>query len=344
MRVFVTGGSGLVGRHVIGQLVARGDRVRALARSEAAAAAVRALGAEPVPGDLGDEVPGAWLADTDAVVHAAAIVLARLGWERFHAANVVPTERLVRAAARAGAAVRFVHISSVAVYGRRTTYDGGGSSVSEAFGLDGPMFPGDHYARSKREAEQALWRVAAETGLAAVALRPCVIYGEGDRTFTSRVARALRRGWAPLIGDGANPLGVVYAGNVAAAALAALDRPKVIGAFNVANDGDLTQRSFLERFASGLGVRVRVVRIPRALAWHGAELADAALRLLRPRGPMSVLKTAVQFLANPNPYVSAKAKAELGWTPVAAPEEAVERTGRWFRENAKARSIAPGPR
>lgn len=343
MRVFVTGGSGLVGRHVIGRLVARGDAVRALARSDAAVAIVQLLGAEPVRGDVTAEPAPAWLAGVDAVVHAAAIVLKRGDWAGFHAVNVAPTERLAVAAARAGGP-RFVHISSVAVYGRRTTYEGGAGSVSEAFGLDGPMFPGDHYARSKREAEQALWRVAAETGLRAVALRPCVIYGEGDRTFANKVARVLRGGWAPLVGDGTNRLGVVYAGNVAAATLAALDRPGIAGPFNVANDGALTQRDFLERFAHGLGVHLRLVRVPRGLAWGGARLADAALRVLRPGRPMTVLKTAVQFLAHPNPYVSDKARTELGWAPVVAPEEAVERTGRWFRENAKARSDAPGPR
>ena len=42
---------------------------------------------------------------------------------------------------------------------------------------------------------------------------------------------------------------------------------------------------------------------------------------------MAMLKTAVQFLSNPNPYVSRKAERELGWTPVLAPRDAVERTG-----------------
>ena len=172
-----------------------------------------------------------------------------------------------------------------------------------------------------------------ETGLSAVAIRPCVIYGEGDRTFAIRVARMLRRGIAPLFGEGANRLSVVYAGNVAAAALAALDRPAVTGAFNVANDGALTQREFLERFARGLGVRLRLVRIPRQLAWSAASGVDALLRLLRPSSPMALLKTAVQFLSASNPFDSSKAVRELGWRPVVPAGEAVERTGRWFAQN-----------
>jgi nucleoside-diphosphate-sugar epimerase len=267
--------------------------------------------------------------EADAVVHAAAVIIGPNSWDVYARHNVRPVEVLARAAATAG--VRFVHLSSVAVYGRRSTYDGGRGSVAETFGLDRPLFDGDHYARSKREAELALWRVAEETGLRAAALRPCVIYGEGDRTFSPRVAAFLRRGFAPLIGDGRNVLSAVYAGNVAAAVLAALDRPAACGPFNVANDGALTQHDFVERFAAGLGRRVRAVRVPRSAAWGAARVADSLLRAMRPGAPMTTLKTAVQWLANENPYVSRRAAEELGWRTVTDAGEAAERTGRSFR-------------
>lgn len=332
MRVFVTGGTGMVGRHTIQQLRARGDDVLALARSDEAARALETFGASVHRGLLGDAAAvERGVAACDATVHAAAMVTDRAGWEAYRAGNVVPTETIATAAARHGK--RLVHLSSVAAYGRRDTYAGGPGSVSEDFGLDHPPFPGDHYARSKRDAELALWRVAEATGLRAAALRPCVIYGEGDRQFSPRVAWALRvgGGFAPLIGGGRSALSVVYAGNVAAAVLAALDHPAATGPFNVANDGGITLRRFFERFAEGLGVRLRPVVVPAGLAWTGAYLLDRALRLIRPRGPMMMLKGAVQFLANDNPYTSARAERELGWRPIVTPEDAVERTGRAFR-------------
>lgn len=330
MKVFVTGGTGLVGRHVIAALRARADAVRALARSDAAAADLRAQGAEPVRGDLADgRGLGEQIAGCDAVVHAAATILSGATWDAWHTMNVAGTEKVARAAARAGA--RMVYLSSVAVYGRRTTYDGGPESVDEDFGLDRPIYAGDLYARSKREAELALWRVAEETGLKVAALRPCVIYGEGDRNFSPRVARLVRRGLAPVIGPGDNPLSVVYAGNVAAAALAALDRRDVTGPFNVANDGAVTQRQFVERFASGLGVPARWLPVPLALAWNGARLWDASVGALAGWTGLLSVKSSVQFLASPNPYTSARAERVLGWRPVVPALEAVERTGRSFR-------------
>lgn len=330
MRIFVTGGTGLVGRHVIAALRARGATVVALARSDAAAAALRASGAEPVRGELSDAAAlERSIAESDAVVHAAAIVLLRGRWEAWHAANVAGTETVARIAARRGR--RLVYLSSVAVYGRRTTYDGGPRSVDEEFGLDRPLYPGDHYARSKREAELALWRVAEETGLSAVALRPCVIYGEGDRNFAPRVARLLERGRAPLVGRGDNLLSVVYAGNVAAAALAALDRPQVTGAFNLTNDGGVTQREFLVRFAAGLGVPARWIPIPHRLAWWGARLWDASFGALPFSAFLLTARSSVQFLACDNPYTSAKAERDLGWRPPVNAGDAVERTGASFR-------------
>ena len=332
MKVFVTGGTGLVGGHAIRQLRSRGDAVVALARSDAAAAALEKLGAAALRGDIRDAAAVERnVAGADATVHAAAMVTGRTGFAAYHAANVVPTEAIAAAAARHGR--RLVYLSSVAVYGRRDTYAGGPGSVSEDFGLDRPPHEGDYYARSKRDAELALWRVVEATGLRAAALRPCVIYGEGDRQFAPRLARALRltRGVVPLIGGGRNVLSVVYAGNVAAAAIAALDRPDAVGPFNVANDGAITVRGFFERFAAGLGLRLRPVSVPAALAWAGARAVDAAFGLLRPRGPVAMLRGTVQFLGSDNPYTSERARRELAWAPETAPEDAAERTGRAFR-------------
>jgi nucleoside-diphosphate-sugar epimerase len=335
MKVFITGGSGLVGRHVIQALRGRGDTVRALARGDAAVADLAAQGAEPVRGDLADAARlGEAIAGSDAVVHAAAILLSGGTWATWHATNVLGTEAVACAAARAGA--RLIHLSSVAVYGRRTTYDRGPGSVDEDFGLDRPLYTGDHYARSKRESELAVWRVADETGLRAVALRPCVIYGEGDRHFAPRVARVLARGLAPLIGPGDNPLSVVYAGNVAAAVLAALDCRDATGPFNVTNDGGVTQRQFVERFAAGLGVSALRIRIPHALAWGGARLWDATAGALAGWKGLLSARSSVQFLASPNPYTSARAERVLGWRPAVPALEAVERTGRSFRPRREA--------
>ena len=74
MKAFVTGGTGFIGRSLIRQLIARGYRVAALARSQEGAAVLRALGATVVPGDVTDrESMRAAMRGSDVVFHLAAI-------------------------------------------------------------------------------------------------------------------------------------------------------------------------------------------------------------------------------------------------------------------------------
>ncbi len=326
MRVLVTGGTGLVGSHAIERLTREGHQVRAMVRSSDGRTFVERLGAEGFLGSV--EQPQSWEAagGCDAIVHAAAIVVEPSGWERYRAVNVDATRLAVEAAARHRA--RLAHISSVAVYGRQPEA-GPGARLTE----DAPFQPireRDYYARSKRLAEEILWRRAQELGVSAVALRPCVIYGERDRIFVARLIRFLQRGFVPLVGAGGNDLAVVYAGNVVEAALAALARPEVRGAFNITNDGGLSQREFFETIGAAIGRRPRFVRLPLGVAVALGALAHLPPRLLSPRRYAPSPASGVRFMARDNPYTSEKAERELGWRPSTPPREALRRTVRWF--------------
>lgn len=324
MTVLVTGASGLVGSHVVAALVARGDAVRALVRRASRDAVVR-LGAEVVTGDVIDTV--AWEAaarGVRAIVHAAAIVQRRASWDQYVAVNVEAT-RLAVAAARASGA-RLVHISSVAVYGGTAAYP----LTPERRAEDYPFRPipnSDFYGRTKRMAEAVVRQAAERREIAAVALRPNVIYGERDRLFTPRLIRVLRLRLAPRIGAGTNRLSCVYAGNVAAAALAALEAPdRGFRAYNVTSDGPpaLSQREFFAAFATALGRPYLPLPIPAALASVAGLLAGRRLG-----------RAAVSFLRGENPYSDAALRDELGWRPVTAARAAIARTVAWFVANEK---------
>jgi nucleoside-diphosphate-sugar epimerase len=111
---FITGGSGFIGGRLIQRLVADGLGVRALARSEAAAAKVREHGAEPVSGELGDV--GAMRAGAEGcelAFHAAAILGDWGRREEFERGNVEGTRNALTACAEAGVR-RFVHVGTEA--------------------------------------------------------------------------------------------------------------------------------------------------------------------------------------------------------------------------------------
>lgn len=327
MTILVTGGSGLVGSHVIEALRARGRSVRALARP-AAVPLVQALGAEAVTGDVTDSATWqrAGAGGLEAIVHAAAIVQ-RPGttFAAYEAVNVGGT-RLAVETARATRA-RLLHVSSVAVYGGSADY----RPVAERRTEEQPFRPiaqHDFYARTKRAAE-LLVREAVEHGdIEGLAFRPNVIYGERDRLFTPRLVRAVRARVVPQIGPGTNHLSCVYAGNVAGAIEAALAVPwSGFRAYNITADAPppLAARQFLETIADACGSHPRFLRLPIPLArfaialWSGPRLARAAL----------------SFITGENPYPIDRAVTELGWTPALTTREALTRTVQWLTTNEK---------
>jgi len=314
--VLVTGGAGLVGTHVLEALRARGERPRALVR-EHSRAIVEGFGAEAVIGDVTDA--GSWARaarGVSAIVHAAALVVTRESFEEFTRVNVGGTQLAVAAARRAGA--RLIHVSSVAVYGRTEVYTAGKDAVTEDYPFQ-PLSTSDFYARTKRAAEQLVQQEASKGGLAAIAIRPNVIYGERDRLFTQRLVATVKRGVLPQIGPGTNHLSCVYAGNVASAILAALDRSPQPGfrAYNVTCDAPprLTQREFFETFARGVGMRPRFIPVPLAIVRAGVVLWSALLRLVRPGRYAGLGGSAISFILGENPYSIDRIGAELGWTP-----------------------------
>jgi nucleoside-diphosphate-sugar epimerase len=325
--VLVTGGSGLVGSHVITGLKREGVPVRALVRP-ASASIVKSLGAEPVPGDVGDADTWRRAAEggLSGIVHAAAIIQgAAAPYSVFQGVNVGGSRLAVETARATGA--HLVHVSSVAVYGGSADYHPQVERRTE----DTPFRPiADHdlYARSKREAE-AVVRGAAESGaIQATAIRPDVIYGERDRTFSPRLYRSVRTRFVPLVGPGTNHLPCVYAGNVAEGVMAALQTAQPgFRAYNITRDAppQLTLREFLQEFAAACGRRVRFVPLPIPVArwtlglWSGRRLARAAL----------------SFLTGENPFVTDRAERELGWGPTVGTRDAIARTVRWLMENEK---------
>src|SRR5688572_3447986 len=173
MRVFVTGGTGLIGSHVAERLRLRGDEVIALAREDSDTRFLEQLGCvlargdvRDTPDDLARAIDGA-----DAVVHTAALVYARESWPRVRAVNVEGTAHVLEAATRAGVRAA-THVSSVAVYGSVR------GPIDEDTPTDAPLAATDLYARSKREAEAAARREAEEGGIRLTILRPSAVYGE----------------------------------------------------------------------------------------------------------------------------------------------------------------------
>jgi nucleoside-diphosphate-sugar epimerase len=326
MRVFLTGGTGLVGSHVAERLRLRGDEVVALAREDSDTRFLEQIGCLLARGDVRDtpEDLARAIEGADAVVHTAALVYARESWPRVRAVNVEGTAHVLEAAARAGVR-NATHVSSVAVYGPVRP------PIDEDTPTDAPLAATDLYARSKREAEAAARREAEEGGIRLTILRPSAVYGERDRLFAPRVARLVRMPVVPVIGSGDNLLPVVYAGNVAAAVERCLDRPAQtrVRVFDLGLDHPITQRGLLEGMARALGLEARIVHVPAPVVRTVAELGERLGLSVPGAGDLSLSRFTRLTLEN-NPYPSRRIRRALEWHPPFGHDEGLTRTGAWL--------------
>lgn len=325
----MTGATGLVGNHVVQRLRSDGWEVRALVRDPARAGALSRAGVVLATGDTLEPTSLARAArGCDVVFHTAAAVTPRGGWEEFSRPNIEGTRNVI--AATADARARLVHVSSVAVYGGNERYAARGNGTDEETPL-AELRKDAFYARSKRDSEALVMEAHAAGRVWATAVRPDVIYGPYDRQFVPRLARLLRRGYAPLVGGGRTTLAVVHAANVAEGMVRAAVTDVAGGrAYNLANDYDVTVEQFFRLAAEGLGARVRTIRVPFVVA-------KAALGLFKLVAPLVIgsrfnaaTSASLDFVSRDNPFSSDRARRELGWDPQVRPEQGVPDAFRWW--------------
>jgi 2-alkyl-3-oxoalkanoate reductase len=329
-RALVTGATGLVGSHIVDQLLEKGWRVRALVRQPALG--LEARGIELTRGDVLDAASFARAAATcDVIFHTAAAVTSRGGWETFRRLNVDGTHNAIDAAERAGA--RLLHLSSVAVYARR--YENPSERIHEDSPRDG-LPERAYYARSKRESEDLVLDAHARGRVWATAVRPCIVYGTRDRQFVPRIARMLRFGVGLVIGGGRTTLPLVGAPNVAQGALLAAAHEDAGGrAYNLANDFDVTLRDLYRFAGEGLERRIRIVSIPLVAARAGFRAWRNLSRLTGGGTSSVVTNRSLDMATMDNPFTSARARLELGWRPRVSAQEGLVDAFRWCRAQSR---------
>lgn len=244
-RLIVTGGSGFLGRRVVPRLVAHHE-VLCLTRSADAAAVVRNLGAEPLPGDLDDAASldaALVTAGADALVN-----LASLGFG--HAPAIV-------AAAEAAGINRSVFVSTTAIF----------TSVPAVT------------KKVRLAAEEEVRR----SSLAWTILRPTMIYGGSDDRNVSRLLYLLRRTpVVPVPGGGNRLQQPVHVEDLAAAIVVALGREEAIGReYDLGGPEAIPFRRLIEEAAVAVGRRPRLIPVPLAPVSVAVSLYERLAR--RPR-------------------------------------------------------------
>ena len=313
MKILVTGATGFVGTALINRLGREGFMVRAAVlageKTDHLPASAEKIMAPPLPDMTGY---AELLRGTDAVVHLAARVHimqdgAADPLTEFRKVNVTGTERLARLAAATGVR-RMVFLSSVKVHG-----EGRAAPYTET----DPLFPIDHYGVSKQEAEDALRRVAAETGLEVVIIRPPLVYGPGVKANFLKLLKTVRMGIPLPFGCIRNRRSLIGLGNLVDAVLACACHPKATGNTYLVSDGeDVSTPELARRIASALGCPARVVPVPMAIMHLAGMLTGKRAEVARLAGSLTV--------------DTGKIRRDLGWRPPFTMEQGLAETADWL--------------
>lgn len=320
MNIVITGATGFLGSAVARALVARGDRVSAVARETSDP---WRLAGTAVTWHIADITDPAGLRElfglADAVVHAAG----RLGQfgvpqSDYFAIHEQGTRTVCEALAALPAPPRLLYISSPGVLGPVA-----GPPATE----EQSPAPSNAYERSKAAGELVVTSFA-EQGLPAIIVRPEFVYGPRD-THVLGLFRAIQQGRFFYIGDGENCCHPTYVHDAVTGIVAALDHGRVAETYHIAGPRPLSFREMGSTFAEALGVPAPRYAVPVPLARAVATVLEGAGRLSGMAPPLS--RDGVSFFSENRAFSWAKAHRDLAYKPQTDLAEGARLTVDWYR-------------
>lgn len=309
VNIFITGANGFVGKALCEELLSRKFHVRAVVRSAEKQKQLIEKFREIECGVQENFHKTDWLPfleGIDTIVHLASRVHVmneqlENPLNEYRRINVNLTEQLAEAAIKAGVK-RFVYISSVKVNGEVTT-------ENQKFKESDIPCPQDFYAQSKLETEQALQKIAANSDLEIVILRPPLIYGEGVKANFLKLIQTINKGWPLPLGAIHNQRSLIYVKNFADAIIACIQNEKAKGQIYLVSDNeDVSTPELIQKLAVAMNKPARLISIKPS--W------------LKFVGKITGKQEAVQRLLSSLQIETSKIRDELGWIPAYTMEEA----------------------
>jgi nucleoside-diphosphate-sugar epimerase len=322
-RILVTGAGGFIGYNLANDLAANGWEVKGIdlhfpedpgegreARFDKVQADFRETSA------LANALEGA-----DSVIHLASAHLdVGMRDEEYWDVNVRSLPALLEQA-RAAGVKRFVHVSSVGVYGKLATCPANEETACH---------PQSIYGRTKLEGERKVLEFHRETQFPVVVLRPAWVYGPGCPR-TMKLYRTLRKGRFVMIGKGGNLRHPIFIDDFVMACKQALEATDAVGEMMIVAGPDvITTHELVEGFSRALGVPFPKIRLPYSLGKLLAVTAETCFGLIGKSPPVS--RRTLEFFDTDNAFEIDKAKRALGYRPSFDLDQGLARTRDWLEK------------
>jgi nucleoside-diphosphate-sugar epimerase len=329
MNALVTGAGGFLGRYIAEALVARGDRVRGLARGDYPE--LKSLGVEMMRSDLADrDLVNAACKNVDCVFHVASRVGIWGPWREYYSANFVGTQNVIDAC-RANGVGRLVFTSSPSV-----TFDGRDQcDVDESAPYPTKWLA--NYPHSKALAEQAVLAADDTGGLRTCSLRPHLVWGPRDHHLTARLVQRARSGRLRRVGDGANQVDMIYVENAAEAHVRAADAlgetASAVGgkAYFLSQGKPVNLWNWIDEILALVDLPPVQESTSLASARCVGLACEAIWTIARLRSEPPMTRFLASQLATSHWFDISAARRDFGYEPRVSTEEGMRRLGEWLR-------------
>ncbi|MET0986270.1 MAG: NAD(P)-dependent oxidoreductase [Steroidobacteraceae bacterium] len=335
MKILVTGALGFIGAHFVERALTAGHQVTGLYRGaegdkQELLESLEQQGALLAQGDvLQPERYQSVMVGVDCVCHfAAAFKGANHTDEDFHHINVLGTEAVLRAAAKAGVR-RFVLCSTAGIYGQRC------AGVTDE---SAQARPWNSYERSKHAAEECVRRLAPQLQMEFVILRPAVVYGPRDDRLLKLFTTAAK-GQFPLFGPGQGRRHMVYVTDVAEAFLLACTQPQAGNEEMIIAGPEATPlKAMLDTLAGVVGRSRCGPRLPLAPMLLLAALVEDFCKLIRINPP--IYRRRMDFYRSDAAFDCSRARRLMGWQPRVSLRDGLRRTYEATERSSSLRHVA----
>jgi dihydroflavonol-4-reductase len=327
--VLVTGGSGFIGSHLVRRLIERGCQVSCLVRATSRVDELRATGARLIVCDPADRIGiASAIAASNArvVFHLAGLVRA-LDAEDFMRVNAGGIEAVAQACADQPDRPILVLVSSLAAVG----YSGDSPAIESDAAA-----PVSDYGRSKLAGEQVAMRYADT--LPVTVVRPCIVFGPGDRGVFEVFKPIARSGLHAVVGSGDSRFSLIAVADLVECLVLAAEQgerlaPGIAGRgiyFAAAEDVSYGELGLL--IARALGKPPpRILHMPEWSMQAIGRFGDVVSRVRGRPGWVGRDKIR-EVLAGSWTCSSAKARRQLGWSPAAPLADRLRETAQWYRD------------
>jgi dihydroflavonol-4-reductase len=312
MKVFVTGGTGFIGSHVVQRLAAGGHEVTCLVRPGRSPEAIERQGARVMRGDLGDpDSLRRGMAGAEGVIHLAAAYEFWVPERSVYRKTNVEGVRHVMECALERRVAKVVMVSTFGVWGHPTP-----EPIDERtpFGAERTS----EYFQTKYEGEQLAWELARSRGLPLVVVYPGAVLGAGDPKASGAYLGLLAHHRMPATLFEEAPFPFVHVDDAAEVVVRALEKPGNLGERYLAV-GEVRTWGEMNALVSELsGVPSPRLHLPGAMAMAGAAFLTGLSKLTHRPPPLGMSLDQMRVMKAGGRADGGKAARELGiaYTPV----------------------------